>query len=108
MLNNEELHELAEELAKTLLSYKNRGKDSFSTAADKGKKIENLWEYRHASHFINRLTDIVRDGVNADEVYKRATKAAANQMTPDQFQLFQSLLRFEYTFLARKENKEHS
>lgn len=104
MLNNEELHELAEELAKQLLSYKNRGKDSFSTAADKGKNIESLWERRYPNHFIHRISDILNDSPEADDIYKKATKAASKQMTPDQFQLFQSLLRFEYIFLTRKEN----
>lgn len=105
MLNNEELHELAEELAKSLLFYKNKGKDEFSTALDKGKNIENLWEKRYAAFFIHRLADIVNDVKQADDVYKKVSKAAATQMTPEQFQLFLSLLRFEYSFLLGKQNQ---
>ena len=106
MLNNEELHELAENLAKALLDYKNRGRDEFSTAGDKSKNIERLWERRHPSPFIDRLTDIVDETPQPPEIFKDVSKAVANKMTPDQFQLFQSLLRFEYTYRIRKETIE--
>lgn len=106
MLNNEELHELAEKLAKELLDYKNRGKDSFSTAGDKSKNIERIWEKRYPSFFIHRLTDIVDETPQPSETFKEVSKAVVNKMTPDQFQLFQSLLRFEYTYNIRKETIE--
>jgi hypothetical protein len=106
MLNNEELHELAEKLAKELLDYKNRGKDSFSTAGDKSKNIERIWEKRYPAFFIHRLSDIVDEIPQPSETFKDVSKAVANKMTPDQFQLFQSLLRFEYTYSIRKETIE--
>lgn len=106
MLNNEELHELAEKLAKALLDYKNRGKDSFSTAGDKSKNIERIWEKRYPAYFIHRLSDIVDEIPQPSETFKDVSKAVANKMTPDQFQLFQSLLRFEYTYSIRKETNE--
>lgn len=106
MLNNEELHELAEKLAKALLEYKNRGTDKISTHGDKSKNIERLWEKRHPSPFIDRLTDIVDETPQPPETFKHVSKAVANKMTPDQFQLFQSLLKFEYTYSIRKETNE--
>jgi F0F1-type ATP synthase beta subunit len=98
MLNNEELHDIAINLAKHLLTYKKKGRDDFSTEGDKIKNIETLWSMRKNSRFIDQLSIITGEMSSPPEVFRDVTRAAVTQMTPDQFQLFVSLTRFEYIF----------
>lgn len=106
MLNNEDLHNLSGELAAALEAYIARGRTKASTAGDKDKNVENLWaEYRPA-RFIDGLTTIVdelrTDGEEPDAVYARAKTAVATQITPEQFHLFRSLVRFDLTYNRAK------
>ncbi len=98
MLNNEELYELATELAKKLLEFKEEGKNAMFTEADKKKHIEALFTMRKPSLFINQLSEIAQGMVHPPEQFRQASKAAATQITPDQLHLFISLLRFEYIY----------
>ena len=98
MLNNDELYELATKLALDLLKFKEKGKDKFSTEADKKKHIETLFSMKKNARFIDQLSEIASEMDQTPEHFREASKAAATQMTPEQFYLFISLLRFEYVY----------
>lgn len=98
MLNNDELYELAENLAGKLLEFKEKGKDEFFTEAEKRNHIETLFTKRKPSFFIDQLTAIARGIKEPPEVFRTVSRTAATQMTPEQFQLFVSALRFEYVY----------
>lgn len=98
MLNNDELYELAENLAGKLLEFKEKGKDEFFTEAEKRNHIETLFTKRKPSFFVDQLSEIARGMKEPPVEFKMVSKAAATQMTPEQFQLFVSALRFEYVY----------
>ena len=96
MLNNDELHELAQNMAKELLAYKKLGKTAHSTEADKIKNVDALWSLRKDSLFIDQLSHIINEIEKPSETYSKVTKSIVNEMTPDQFRLFISVTKFEY------------
>jgi hypothetical protein len=106
MLNNEELHELAQQLADELLKYKKLGKTAQSTETDKINNVETLWSLRRNSRFIDQISGIINEISRPSDVFARVIRAVASEMTPDQLQLFISLARFEYIYKDSNETPE--
>lgn len=102
MLNNDETIEMANELAQALFQFNEIGKDRHLTENDRSKLIQSIWEdknRRSIPRFIDVLSEIIASGIKDPEVFRRAKESIPREVTPDQFQLFISLLRFEYTYL---------
>jgi hypothetical protein len=102
MLNKTELLDLATQLAETLLEMEakkkdegNRGKTTLSQSIDDVKNAKNL------RAFIDALT-ILTDGSNAG-IYANVVEQVL-KMPTDNFPLFITLVRFEYTYLKSKNN----
>ncbi len=98
--NNEELLEIAEKFALEIKAYQDRGTDSKSTANEKEKNIETLFEASHRAAFLNALSVIINDHDHRNqpaEIYNRI-KQMVTVLPMDHFRLFVAVLRCSYVY----------
>lgn len=98
--NKEEIRDYTPEVAKVILKYRNTGKgNSRITLVDK-----NLFETKSKKEFISHLIEIVVDIDESDLETIKQLKNDVDLMTNEEFAYFSTLLKFDYTFLQRKNN----
>ena len=99
MLNKTELLKLATDVASALLAHEildlkeNRGK------SEKSNQVREILESKNLKYFIDCLTSLISkdNAENFKEVVEQTIK-----MPSDNFPLFATLIRFEYTYLKTK------
>ncbi|UPK72080.1 hypothetical protein [Chitinophaga filiformis] len=92
MLNKTDLHQLASEVAKSLLDFErkpNRGKKDLDTLSEETRSASNI------RTFIDRLTQILE--ADNREVFRNVVDQVI-RMPSDNFPLFVTLIRFEYAY----------
>lgn len=99
MLNKTELLQLASDVAKALLEFENqpdnRGKKDLSTLSDEVRSSNNV------KIFIDRLTSVLEKKSEHAETFKNVVDQVL-KMPADNFPLFATLIRFEYTYQKSK------
>lgn len=96
--NKEEITEYTLELAETILRYRNKG-----TKNDRKTLIESkLLGSKNKKLFIEALVEIVREVEGADLETIKDLKDQVHLMTNEEFGYFNTLLKFDYSFLDKK------
>ena len=98
--NKEEITDYTMKMAKVILAYRNGGKgNTRMTLVDK-----NLFETKSKKEFLEHLTSLAADAdeEHLDEIKK--FKDELHLMTNEEFVYFTTLLKFDYTYLQRKNN----
>jgi hypothetical protein len=99
MLNKTELLNLASDIAKALLEFEKmeeRGKKVYATLSQEVRDAKNL------QLFVGKLTEVLERTPENAEVFKKVVKEGL-QMSSDNYPLFITLIRFEYTYLKSKD-----
>lgn len=101
MLNKTELLQLASDIAASLVTTEakdDRGKKVFSTLSKEVRESKNLKE------FIEKLTQVLDNAPENRETYKSCVEQVL-KMPSDNFPLFITLIRFEYTYQVSNKDK---
>jgi hypothetical protein len=98
MLNNEQLWDMSQQIAATLNSYSVSDRNAKKV---KSQEVANLLASVNKKQFIESLTNIVKDSVNADKILEIAE--LVHKMPVDNVPYFLTLIRFQYAV----ENKNH-
>jgi len=101
MLNKTELLQIASEVAKALVIYEANGNKDNRGKKDKEQDANKVKDAKNVRDFIESLTEILEKEKENGEIFKNAV-AQILIMPVDNFPLFATLVRFEYTYLKTK------
>jgi len=99
MLNKTELLKLATDVSKALLAHESQDTKENRGKSEKSNQVKEILDSKNLKNFIDGLTELVTKE-NAD-VFKEVVEQTV-KMPSDNFPLFATLIRFEYTFLKTK------
>ena len=99
MLNKTELLKLATDVSKALLAHESQDSKENRGKSEKSNQVKEILDSKNLKNFIDGLTELVTKE-NAD-VFKEVVEQTL-KMPSDNFPLFATLIRFEYTFIKTK------
>jgi len=99
MLNKTELLKLATDVSKALLAHESQDSKENRGKSEKSNQVKEILDSKNLKNFIDGLTELVTKE-NAD-VFKEVVEQTL-KMQSDNFPLFATLIRFEYTFIKTK------
>jgi len=99
MLNKTELLQLASDVAKSLIDLEKNQSERDKTKTSQNQSSKELMESKNIKSFIDGLTELISP-VNA-EIFKEVVEQII-KMPSDNFPLFSTLIRFEYTYQKSK------
>jgi hypothetical protein len=99
MLNKTELLKLATDVAKTLIDIEKNQSTREKTKTSQTHISKDVIDSKNIKIFIESITDLIAN--NNAEIFKEVVTQIL-QMPSDNFPLFTTLIRFEYTYLKHK------
>lgn len=99
MLNKTELLKLATDIASALLAHETSGTKENRGKSEKSNQVKEILESKNLRNFIDGLTELITKENAA--IFKEVVEQTL-KMPPDNFPLFATLVRFEYTYLKTK------
>ena len=97
MLNKTELLKLASDVASALLAHESKDSKENRGKSDKGHEVSKVRDSKNIREFIENLTELLGKTPENATVFKDVVEQTL-KMPSDNFPLFVTLVRFEYTY----------
>lgn len=92
MLNKEEIQKVSKDLAGVLGEHSKSGERG---KTGKHREVEELWKSKSLSHFVDNLTDIMKES-DEKQVFIDVVDKLITELPSDRFRLFLTLTKFNY------------